>query len=219
MVVVGVLGGGVDHQSPVGVHKTGPGIGLQVVVFDHRGPVCFLDHTGTAGKGTVRIPPADTAGEKQVALGMDFGRVRLHGLEGVADNRQRVVCHHNGRQSLQSGCLGFGSYQGHGIGNRTHLVGRQQGLVLVDDPHQVPAGNVRGGKDPNHPFDRQGFCDIYRNQLGMILGASKGFKHQGAFQRNVGGEHRRAFELFNRSCPWNTFANHFEFLFHISTIG
>ncbi len=110
VIVVGILGGGMDDQGPVAVDEPGPGVGLDSVVLDEGRPVGLLDDAPTLFERLFRVPPPNCARYQDVALGVDPGRIPGHGLLGVEHRREIPVDDLDGLERLLGGRFGLGGH-------------------------------------------------------------------------------------------------------------
>ncbi len=219
VVVVRVLGGGMDDQRPVGVHEPGAGVGLDVVVLDERRAVGLLDDAPAAGEGRRRIPPADGPGRHDVALGVHPRRIRGHGGFGVEHRREVPVDDLDGLQGRLRGRRGFGGHQRHRLADAAHLVRRQDRLVLDDDAGQVLARDILRGEDRRHPLQRQGLFHVDAHDLGVGAVAAQGLEGQRSVEFDVGAVARRAGDFFTRTDARDAPAYELERVRHVVTSG
>ena len=96
MIVMGILGGGKDHQRIIVVNVSGSGIRLQITVLDMTGSVGLFNDRGTPLKGCFDITFYDFAGEQQIAFLMDFRRPGSQGFMRAKHRRQFRIGHLDG---------------------------------------------------------------------------------------------------------------------------
>ncbi len=219
VVVVGVLGRGIDDQGAVAVDEPGSGIGLDVIVLDERRPVGLLDDALAAGEGRLGIPPADGPRRHDVALGVHPGGVLGHGLLRVEHRRQIPVDDLDGLQRPFGGRFGFGRHQRNRIADAAHLVDGQDRLVFDDDASQVFPGDVVGGEYRHHPFQRPRLFHSDAHDFGMRAIAAERLEGQRSDQFDVRAEQGCAGDFFPGADAGDAPADAVECVRHVLTSG
>ena len=139
--------------------------------------------------GLRRVAPLDVLVGQQVAVLMDQGRVRQHGLPGRADHGQLLIVHLHQGLGLGQDLRCLGGHQADGV---AQIVGdiphSDHGVpVLHQVAHLVLPGDVSGGIDTHHAGQGLGLLRMDGQHPGPGIGAADGGAVDHAVQINIVG--------------------------------
>ena len=96
-----------------------------------------------------------------------------YGQLGVDQRDQRLVLHHDGCQRTIGRRLVDGGHHGDRLTRVMDGLGREDRLILDDQPEQRAAGNVSGAKNGRDPGEPAGCCEVEASDAGRCVGASQ----------------------------------------------